>query len=265
MSANTVPAATIADTTHFAAEDRYRVLVELAPFYLLEIGLDGTLLWANQAGLQLVGVSDVHAIAGVTFASIVGHSNQVQVDRWLLEAANGASCHFEFSSDGANQRHYKACLLPIKDAQDKVMRLMSVVEDITDRKQMELALTASEELFRTVADYTLDWEYWIGPQSRLLYMSPSCETITDLRGRSFLPILRCSRASRSRRTWPCWSVTNARSTATKTVRWNTASCTATAQCAGLNLDSSVDRLFSSVSPRNLQNSKTDEPCNCLDA
>lgn len=178
MSANTGPAPGVADATQFAAEDRYRVLVELAPFYLLEIGLDGTLLWANQAGLQLVGVSDVHAIAGVTFASVVGHSSQAQVDRWLLEAANGASCHFDFSSDGANQRHYKACLLPIKDAQDKVMRLMSVVDDITERKQMEIALTASEELFRTVADYTLDWEYWVGPQSRLLYMSPSCEGIT---------------------------------------------------------------------------------------
>ena len=46
LSANTGPAPGVADAdaTQFAAEDRYRVLVELAPFYLLEIGLDGTLL-----------------------------------------------------------------------------------------------------------------------------------------------------------------------------------------------------------------------------
>ncbi|HOE43528.1 MAG TPA: hypothetical protein PLB25_18150 [Rhodoferax sp.] len=81
LPANTVPAASIADVSHLAAEDRYRVLVELVPFHLLETGLDGTILWANQAGLQFVGVSDVHAIAGVTFASIVGDSNQAQVNR----------------------------------------------------------------------------------------------------------------------------------------------------------------------------------------
>jgi glucose-1-phosphate adenylyltransferase len=51
-------------------------------------------------------------------------------------------------------------------------------DDITLRKLAEEALAASEERFRTVADYTLDWEYWEGPQHEMLYMSPSCESIT---------------------------------------------------------------------------------------
>ena len=36
----------------------------------------------------------------------------------------------------------------------------------------------SEERFRTVADYTYDWEYWQGAQGELLYISPSCMRIT---------------------------------------------------------------------------------------
>ncbi|HIJ90980.1 MAG: PhnD/SsuA/transferrin family substrate-binding protein [Desulfobulbaceae bacterium] len=39
-------------------------------------------------------------------------------------------------------------------------------------------LEASEEKFRTVADYTLDMEYWEGARREIIYMSPSCEAIT---------------------------------------------------------------------------------------
>ncbi len=39
-------------------------------------------------------------------------------------------------------------------------------------------LQESEERFRTVADYTYDWEYWQGKQGEILYMSPSCRHVT---------------------------------------------------------------------------------------
>ncbi|MFA7270038.1 MAG: diguanylate cyclase [Sterolibacterium sp.] len=46
------------------------------------------------------------------------------------------------------------------------------------RAKLEQRLIQSESLLRTVADYTYDWEYWIGPQHQVLYMSASCERIT---------------------------------------------------------------------------------------
>ncbi|NTV13571.1 MAG: PhnD/SsuA/transferrin family substrate-binding protein [Desulfobulbaceae bacterium] len=39
-------------------------------------------------------------------------------------------------------------------------------------------LQVNEEKFRTVADHTLGWEYWQGPNEELFYMSPSCQGIT---------------------------------------------------------------------------------------
>ncbi len=44
----------------------------------------------------------------------------------------------------------------------------------------------SEERFRTMADYTYDWEYWRGPSCRIVYMSPSCERITGYTQAEFL-------------------------------------------------------------------------------
>ncbi|NMC48466.1 MAG: transporter substrate-binding domain-containing protein [Desulfovibrio sp.] len=47
-------------------------------------------------------------------------------------------------------------------------------------------LRESEEKFRTVADFTYDWEYWIAPDGRLVWMSPSCERVTGYTHDDFL-------------------------------------------------------------------------------
>ncbi len=51
-------------------------------------------------------------------------------------------------------------------------------KEIRERKNVEQALRKSEERFRTVADFTYDWEYWIDPEGTYVYVSPSFERIT---------------------------------------------------------------------------------------
>jgi PAS domain S-box-containing protein len=53
-----------------------------------------------------------------------------------------------------------------------------ILEDVTRRKELEDALQKSEAKYRTVAEFTYDWEFWIGQDERMLYISPSCERIT---------------------------------------------------------------------------------------
>ena len=50
----------------------------------------------------------------------------------------------------------------------------------TWRRQLQSvqALAEQEAKFRTVADYTQDWEYWQGPDGAIRYMTPSCLAIT---------------------------------------------------------------------------------------
>ncbi|MGO9118290.1 MAG: PAS domain S-box protein [Desulfomonilaceae bacterium] len=59
-------------------------------------------------------------------------------------------------------------------------------QEAKDRKESEEALEESEERFRTVADFTYDWEYWMHPEGKLLYVSPSCERVTGYSAREFL-------------------------------------------------------------------------------
>ncbi|MCX6689140.1 MAG: PAS domain S-box protein, partial [Methanoregula sp.] len=75
--------------------------------------------------------------------------------------------------------------------ENRVFRLQSgeivaVYDDITVRKQAEEALRESEEKYHTVADFTYDWEYWIAPDGKFIYVSPSCERITGYRPEEFI-------------------------------------------------------------------------------
>ncbi len=66
----------------------------------------------------------------------------------------------------------------IKDADGRTVKTFGANQDITERKRMEYTLQESERKFRTVADHTYDWEYWILPNGKYAYISPSCERIT---------------------------------------------------------------------------------------
>jgi PAS domain S-box-containing protein len=43
---------------------------------------------------------------------------------------------------------------------------------------MKTELRESEQRFRTIADFTYDWAYWVDPDGNYVYVSPSCERIT---------------------------------------------------------------------------------------
>jgi diguanylate cyclase (GGDEF)-like protein/PAS domain S-box-containing protein len=53
-----------------------------------------------------------------------------------------------------------------------------VVSNALERRTAEEALRASEERYRTIVDYTYDWESWIGPDGTFLHAGSSCERIT---------------------------------------------------------------------------------------
>ena len=59
-----------------------------------------------------------------------------------------------------------------------VSTLADFTWDIIKQKQADDALRASEEKFRTLVDWTYDWENWIDPQGNIVYTSPACERIT---------------------------------------------------------------------------------------
>jgi len=72
-----------------------------------------------------------------------------------------------------------------QNPEGKVDYVSGIFFDITAQKREEEALRESEEKYRIVADYNHDWEYWMGPDGELIYISPSCQRITGYRAEEF--------------------------------------------------------------------------------
>ena len=66
----------------------------------------------------------------------------------------------------------------------RIVRL-EIAFDVTGYKQAEEALRKSEEKFRTIADYTYNWEYWLDDRGEFVYISPSCEGLSGYRPEEF--------------------------------------------------------------------------------
>ncbi len=55
---------------------------------------------------------------------------------------------------------------------------LKLAEANAEHQQAAEALRQSEQKYRVVADFTHDWEYWIGVDGHFIYNSPSCEATT---------------------------------------------------------------------------------------
>jgi len=57
-------------------------------------------------------------------------------------------------------------------------RIQKLEQAESEHKRAEDALKESEERYRTVADFTYAWEYWLAPDGKYVYVSPACERIS---------------------------------------------------------------------------------------
>ncbi len=66
-------------------------------------------------------------------------------------------------------------------------RQITDLEKIKDDYEQTLPkLKESEKQYRLLADNTLDWVFWLAPDDRLVYISPSCKRITGYEAEEFL-------------------------------------------------------------------------------
>ncbi|MBT8341005.1 MAG: response regulator [Desulfatitalea sp.] len=64
--------------------------------------------------------------------------------------------------------------------------LNGLKQALTKEQEISADLRQSEERYRIVADFNYDWEYWLGPQGELHYVSPSCQRITGYTADEFM-------------------------------------------------------------------------------
>ena len=132
-------------------EHRYRDLVEFAPVCIHEISLDGKIISMNRSGLEMIGLDREEQITGSLFLDNVGEGDFQRISSLLGRAYQGVASKFEFvGSKALDQRIFLSSLIPISGNGGEVLRVMGVSQDITEQKQAESKLKASEKKMRSV-------------------------------------------------------------------------------------------------------------------
>ncbi|MBI5558825.1 MAG: PAS domain S-box protein [Deltaproteobacteria bacterium] len=165
---------------------RYFDLYNLAPVGYCTIDQQGLILEANLTAAAQLGVAR-EALGAQSIRRFVFAEDQDVYShrcRQLFETCAPQVCELRLQRPDAAV-FWARMEANLAHGPDGLPLCRLVISDITDRKRIEEALRMSEEKYRTVADFTYDWEFWLGPDNNFLYCSPSCLRITGYPAEAF--------------------------------------------------------------------------------
>ena len=141
--------------------------------------LENNIIFANESFCATYGYKNEELI-GSNMSIVSSGKNNNDIAEIIIKATLNGGWHGELINKRKNGEEFPIELSTseIYDESRNVIALIGVAKDITERKKAEQLLVNSEERFRTMADFNYDWEYWIGPDRKYVYISPSCERIT---------------------------------------------------------------------------------------
>ena len=182
-------------TTRTALEverGRYQELFDLAPVGYLVTDPYGTIEEANQAAAALLGAPQ-HFLTGKPLPVFAAGGSRHELQHRIRQLREGAAdvpdpwqLQLQSREGGPFDAHLSVVAIQEAGGEGGTIGLRWLIRDVTEQRQAEAALRASEERLRLVAEFTHDWEYWTNPDGQYVYVSPSCERITGYAPADFL-------------------------------------------------------------------------------
>jgi PAS domain S-box-containing protein len=168
------------------SEEKYRSIFDNAPIGIFRTTADGRQLDANLELSRILGYSSPQEMIATTNRTSVAealYANPEERQKLVVNKAlvgNGAwdKVGIHLRRKDGEKITVRLFLRRIPDGSTEPAILEGFAEDVSERRRAEDALRSSEIKYRIVADNTFDWEYWVSPEGRYLYSSPSCERIT---------------------------------------------------------------------------------------
>ncbi len=178
------------------SKDFNRAILMSMTDHIVVLDKAGQILSANSSWFEFARKNDVPSLKlvgdGVNYLEACRRASE-DSDESAQKALSGIEAVLEGSQDHfaleypchspLMQRWFLMNVIPFKGEKGGVVIAHT---DISARKKAEIQLRQAELDYRTVADYTYDWEYWRGPDGNFIYISPSCERITGYRAEEFI-------------------------------------------------------------------------------
>ncbi|BCU05919.1 response regulator [Allochromatium tepidum] len=166
--------------------NRYTALFYGVPQPILVVDRHGLILMANHAGDRLFVLREKHKRQHY-LPRLVARESDGLLDDTLQRAWDDGEAHcpeIRFLTTEAGQFTGELHVVRMPAEDDDRHHLVCSIVDLTERLRHESEIHAayarlrdSETRYRMLADYSADWDYWLGPDRRYLYVSPACELV----------------------------------------------------------------------------------------
>ena len=150
--------------------------------------LKANTLEVNKAFCGLFGLDSKEEMAGRNASEFIVSKDLDKLEKHIQDTlAYGYQEPRKYTllRSSGEQFHGETSTALVKDERGKPFAFVSMTRDVSDRLLAKESLQESEQNFRTLAEFTYDWEEWILPDGSYRYVSPSCKRITGYDSKCF--------------------------------------------------------------------------------
>ncbi|MCT7990110.1 PAS domain S-box protein [Laspinema olomoucense] len=163
------------------SEERYRRLVELSPEAII-VHSGGKIDFINTAGAKLLGATTPEALVGLPVLDFVHPDKRALVEEGIKQILTE---HHAVPFIEQQFVRLDGTIVPVELAatpigeKNGILNLLTVARDLSDRKRIEAALRASEELHRITLTNISEAVFITDRNGALTYISPAVRFICD--------------------------------------------------------------------------------------
>jgi PAS domain S-box-containing protein len=136
------------------SENRLRTIIETEPECVKVLGMDGSLLEMNPAGLSMIEADSLEQVRGKPVYEYIAPEHRSDFVALTESVLHGGSGTLEFELVGlkGTNRWLETHAVPLCDDRSEIAGLLAITRDTTERKKNEEALRQRERLYRAVIE-----------------------------------------------------------------------------------------------------------------
>ncbi|MEE9116733.1 MAG: PAS domain S-box protein [Thermoplasmata archaeon] len=154
--------------------------VESASEPVFWISPSGQLLFVNQATCEALGYERKELLS-MNWAQIMRDGTSCPIENLVKNLRTEGSIGMELDLRRKDETTFPVDILANSRDFGEKEYIFIFARDITERRQAEMALRESEEIFRRIAETSIDFIFQIDTKGNFIYCSPSVEKILGLR------------------------------------------------------------------------------------
>lgn len=172
------------------SERRFRELLSNVQMISVLLDLDGNIIFCNDYLLSITGWKMEEVVGKNWFKTFLPSSIYETVLSIYKDAIENQNVILHYENAILTKNGHELIVswnnTVLFDEKGSINGIASLGVDITEKVKSESELKESEFKFRTVANFTSDWEYWQGKDKEIIFMSPSCLSVTGYTREEFI-------------------------------------------------------------------------------